>query len=250
MFFSTPLGPLVILYAVVGILLCILYTARIRLSREIENLSEEVERLIIDERNISRKSSFVSSLEYRYDLASRSLENTNTVALIDQTYRKQRLKVLGISFQYEKIEELCRIAPNIMITLGLFGTFFGITLALLSLTNEVSQEPSNSIINSQLLSVPIQSMSIAFRTSLIGVAFSLLLTVLNNIFDTSLSRNHLVSLLEDYLDNIRQIKGGRSRTNDIIQGVANRFDEFLIRFGQTVRGAVEASLKEKIGEDP
>jgi chromosome segregation ATPase len=225
---------------------------RIILYGEIVNNTKKVRRLLGGNTSES-KPEIVKKLEDRFKAASHYLEEVNSAALIDGIYGEQKITFLWIPFGYDRIDYFCRILPNLLLSFGLLGTFLGITLNLSNLSQTITQLQGNTNINQDLvfaeLQKPLQGMGIAFITSLIAVFFSSVLTVVNLIWNTGLAKSQLISSLEDYLDNVYQPTiQGQTRLDKVVKGMADTFDNFLTRFGQTVREGVESALKEKIEE--
>ena len=218
---------------------------RFALHRHLVFLEERVRRLI-NRGERGNQPEIVKELERRFRDASFNLEQVNTVALIDQIYSRE--KVWSISC--EQIDYFCRILPNLLLAFGLLGTFFGITINLSALSQTISQT-NTSDVNSLVreLQEPLKGMGIAFTASLAGLLFSALLTVVNFIKNTSLAKYKLISSIEDYLDNIYQPSiPGHTRIDKALDRLVDEFQNFLGRFGTTVREAVETSLGEKIKE--
>ncbi|RQH23133.1 hypothetical protein [Okeania hirsuta] len=235
--------PLVIVLVIVPSVVAILL--RIVLHFDLVNQGNKVRRLI-NQQSVN-KPRFIEYLEDRFTDASSKLEQVNTGALIDQVYSRQRL--FGL-ISYEQIEYFCRILPNLLVSFGLLGTFIGITINLTSLSQTVSDTNATDV-SSLLreLQVPLQGMGIAFTSSLVAILFSAVVTAVNFIFNTSLAKTRLISLLEDYLDNIYlQTLEGQTQLDKVVKAVAYSFEGFLTRFGQTVRVGVESALQDKIQE--
>lgn len=227
---------LVVLPSVIAILL------RMTLHFHLIGKAIQVKKLIDGKE--SRKPTMVKLLESRFASASSNLEQVNTPALIAQVYSRQHLGLIP----YEQIDYLCRILPNLLLSFGLLGTFIGITINLTSLSQTISDtNPTDISSLLQELQAPLQGMGIAFTTSLVAIFFSALLTAINFLFNTNLSKYRLVSLLEDYLDNIYlQTLAGQTQLDKVVKSVASSFDGFLNRFGQTIRLAVESALQDKL----
>ncbi len=224
---------LVIIPAVAAIIL------RLKLYQHLGFLQRRVIRLI-NRDSSGEKPKIIEELERRFQKARNNLEQVNTPALIDQLYSREKLWI----FTYEELDYFCRILPNLLLVFGLFGTFLGITINLTSLSatiNQTNVSDINSIVTE--LEKPLQGMSIAFTTSLIALIFSAILTVFNSIKNTSIAKYRLLSSLEDYLDNIYQPEiPGYTRLDIIVNRMVSQQDEFLSRFGTTVRDAVESSM--------
>lgn len=227
---------LVVLPSLAAILL------RFVLNLYLDSLGSRVRKLIYQQ--TSKKPSIVQDLESRFAQASSKLEQVNTPALIAQVYSRQQLGLIHC----EQIDLFCRILPNLLLSFGLLGTFIGITINLTSLSETVS-DTSATDISSLLreLQAPLQGMGIAFTTSLVAIFFSAILTAVNFLFNTNLSKYRLLNLLEDYLDNVYlQTLAGETQLDKVVKAVAYSFDGFLNKFGQTITVAVQSALEDKV----
>lgn len=186
----------------------------------------------------------MQELEKRFREASNNLEQVNTTALIEQIYSQEKVGFASC----EQIEYICKTLPNLLIAFGLLGTFLGITMNLSSLSQTIKQTNSSDVSSLvQELQAPLQGMSIAFTTSLAGIFFSAIITIVNLFRNTSIVKYKLISALEDYLDNIYLPEvQGNSRLDKAVDRLVDEFTSFLGRFGTTVREAVESSLGAKI----
>lgn len=215
----------------------------------LKSSADKVKRLVTRGNSPGRQPKIVTELEASYQEASSKVEQVNTVALIDQVYGRERFWFI-LSWNCEQTDYFCRGLPNLLLAFGLLGTFLGITFNLSNLSqtiNQVDVSDINSLVHK--LQEPLQGMGIAFITSLIAVACSSFLTVVNIIKNTSFAKTLLISSLEDYLDNVYQPTiPGHTRTDKAVDRLVTEFSSFLYRFGDTVRTAVEDSLKEKLQE--
>ena len=236
--------PLIIILVIIPSFVAILL--RMVLYFDLANQEDKVKRLI-SQQLVNNKPKFIKYLEERFADASSKLEQVNTGALIDQVYSRQRL--LGL-VSLRQVEYFCRILPNLLVSFGLLGTFAGITINLTSLSQTISDTNATDV-SSLLkeLEVPLKGMGIAFVTSLVAILFSALVTLINLIFNASLAKTRLISLLEDYLDNIYlQTIQGQTQLDKVVKTIAYSFEEFLTTFGQTVRVGIESALQDKIQE--
>ncbi|MCR5576529.1 MAG: MotA/TolQ/ExbB proton channel family protein [Oscillospiraceae bacterium] len=102
-------------------------------------------------------------------------------------------------------ERFLNNAVSLFVTLGLFGTFLGLSLSVSSLT-EMLGFTNNSEWLSVLDSVggglmsALSGMGVAFYTSLVGVACAIVLTLLRSIFSVQAAREKLETSLELWLD--------------------------------------------------
>lgn len=218
---------------------------RMALHLHLTVLAQKVRRLI-HWQPLNRKPEIIDYVEQRYAESITRLEQVNTGALIDQVYSQEQVLFLSC----DQIEYFGRILPNLLLSLGLLGTFIGITLNLTALSETISNSTATDI-NALLeaLQKPLQGMGIAFFTSLVSIFFSAVLTVVNGLFNTAIAKTKFVDALEDYLDNVYlQTLEHNTRFDRIIQGMNHSFEGFLNRFGQMVSASVELALKEKMEE--
>ena len=98
-------------------------------------------------------------------------------------------------------------AVSLFVTLGLFGTFLGLSHSVSSLTELISYSNTSewlSVLDSVgggLMSA-LSGMGVAFYTSLVGVACSIILTILRAIFNPETARQQLEIQMELWLDHI------------------------------------------------
>jgi hypothetical protein len=124
--------------------------------------------------------------------------NTNTPAIINNAFCA---RLSGLLF----CERFMNNAVSLFVTLGLFGTFLGLSLSVSSLTQLISLSSTEewlSILNSVgggLISA-LSGMGVAFYTSLVGVACSILFTVLRTIMNPQVQREKLETMTELWLD--------------------------------------------------
>ena len=103
-------------------------------------------------------------------------------------------------------ERFLNNAVSIFVTLGLFGTFLGLSLSVSSLTELISYSNTSewlSVLDSVgggLMSA-LSGMGVAFYTSLVGAGCSILLTVLRSIFSPATLRSKMETRVELWLDN-------------------------------------------------
>ena len=102
-------------------------------------------------------------------------------------------------------ERFLNNAVSLFVTLGLFGTFLGLSLSVSSLTELISYSNTSewlSVLDSvgDGLMSSLSGMGVAFYTSLAGVACSIILTVLRTVFNPQNERETLETRMELWLD--------------------------------------------------
>ena len=145
--------------------------------------------------NLNRDNDFLRYVVNSYaDAYKRHGRDVNTPAIISEGVSSR----LGGSLLCERF---LNNAVSLFVTLGLFGTFVGLSLSVSSLTEMLSFSS-----DSELLSVldglmsALSGMGVAFYTSLVGVACSIMLTILRSIFSVQAAREMLETRLELWLD--------------------------------------------------
>ena len=125
-------------------------------------------------------------------------QDTNTPAIITDTVAS---RLSGLLF----CERFLNNAVSIFVTLGLFGTFLGLSISVASLTELLrysNGEDWLSVMDSVgggLLSA-LSGMGVAFYTSLVGAGCSILLTILKTIFNPQAAREQMETRMELWLD--------------------------------------------------
>ena len=148
--------------------------------------------------NLKRENSFLRFVVNDYaDAYKRHGKDVNTPAVIANGVSTK----LGGSLLCERF---LNNAVSLFVTLGLFGTFLGLSLSVSSLTELLGSNTNEWLnvldsVGGGLMSA-LSGMGVAFYTSLVGVACSILLTVLRSIFSVQNAREKLQVRLELWLD--------------------------------------------------
>ena len=185
-----PLGLVVIavilgLFALALLLLFITYARYSRLAALVGNLN--------------RDNSFLRFVVNSYaDAYKRQGKDVNTPAVVAN----------GVSTRLSGsllCERFLNNAVSLFVTLGLFGTFLGLSLSVTSLTEMIGYSNTSewlSVLDSvgEGLMSALSGMGVAFYTSLVGVACSIVLTILRSIFSVQNARDKLETRLELWLD--------------------------------------------------
>ena len=139
-------------------------------------------------------------------------QDVNTPAIITSSIRAR----MGLELFCERF---LNNAVSLFVTLGLFGTFLGLSLSVASLTELISYSNTSewlSVLDSVgggLMS-SLSGMGVAFYTSLVGVACSIVLTILRAVMNPEGLRSALETELELYLDHRVAPTLATDRAND------------------------------------
>jgi methyl-accepting chemotaxis protein len=214
------------------------------LYQDLQNLNKKTRRLV-DNQSEGIQPRFINLLQQRFTKASEKLENVNTIAIIDGIYHQETFTIFNFKIRHEQGEYITKTLPNLLLAFGLLGTFLGITLNLNSISQIINTGGTNIVDLTSQLQQPLQSMGIAFITSLIGLFCSSILTIINLRYNISLEKNSLLNNLEDYLDNIYKVKiKGYSRLDEAVNKMVDKQTEFLTRFHENVGQVLERTFKE------
>ena len=148
--------------------------------------------------NLNRDNDFLRYVVNDYANAYRQHgKDVNTPAIVANGVNSR----LGGSLLCERF---LNNAVSLFVTLGLFGTFLGLSLSVSSLTELLGSNTGEwlSVLDSVgggLMSA-LSGMGVAFYTSLVGVACSIVLTILRSIFSVQHTREKMETRLELWLD--------------------------------------------------
>ena len=220
---------LVVLPTIVAIVL------RFCLYRHLKSLARKTRRLLGGVRPEST-SKMITKLEQRLVDSNLNPDQLNTAAVIEGAYGDETFYFLGLSLNCDFIDNFCRILPNLLLSFGLLGTFIGITFNLSNLSQTITQVDINDVRNLvEELNQPLQGMGVAFTTSLVAIACSSLLTVLNLLWNTNIIKASLLSSTEDYIDNIFLPKiQPVSSLEEAIAQFSKDFDGMVHKLGDTI----------------
>lgn len=161
--------------------------------------------------------------------------DTNTPAIVSSA-------ITNNLHTYLMFERFLSNAVSLFVTMGLLGTFLGLSLsvsslsALLGSTADWQNELNN--MGSGLLSA-LSGMGVAFYTSLFGVGCSIILTILRTIFNPEAIRQELENEMELWLDHRTAPRLSTDRVKDDSELVKR-----MIGGMNTAANAMDSSLKD------
>ena len=230
---------LVIIPTIIGIL------ARLFLYLHLTNSAQKT-RYLLEGRTIDRVPNIVKKIEQRFQNFNSAPEEVNTTAIIAGNYSQEKCRILGIPFNCEAVAYFTRILPNLLLSFGLLGTFLGITINLTNLSQTITQVDITDVrsLVSQL-NQPLQGMGIAFITSLIAIACSSLLTVINLFWNTNIAKATLINFLEDYTDNYCL---PRLQTVNPLETAINHFSDNCDLMLNNLSNSIEKAITKSFGK--
>lgn len=120
--------------------------------------------------------------------------------------------------------KLIQMTISVFILLGVLGTFIGLTISLGSINGADEQLIEN-------VSAVLSGIDIAFYTSIVGMSFSLIMTILVKVCNTEFILTDTMLLVESHLESHEQYGMHRVITvsemiHESLQGVVSAFDGF------------------------
>ena len=181
-------------------------------------------------------------------------QDVNTPAIISDVIGR-RLSPLLLG------ERFLNNAVSLFVTLGLFGTFLGLSLSVASLSQLIALSNTDQWLNvldsvgGGLLSA-LSGMGVAFYTSLVGAGCSIVLTILRTILNPQAEREKLETRLELWLDTevapglavetatdevslVKRMIAALTGTADTIQASMKDAGDALVRTATQNRSAME-----------
>lgn len=150
-------------------------------------------------------------------------------------------------------ERFLNNAVSLFVTLGLFGTFLGLSMSVSSLTELISFSNGSEwlgvldSVGGGLMSA-LSGMGVAFYTSLVGVACSIILTLLRAIFSPDTLRSAMENEMELWLDHkvaprlsTNRCKDDSELVNKMIVGL-NAAADSMDRTLKTTTAALQGTL--------
>ena len=227
------------LFVAAVILLCRVYFGYRRISALVDEDSPE-------------QDEFLRSTLREFSAAYREFgENTNTPGIIENV---MGTRLSGLLF----CERFLNNSVSIFVTLGLFGTFLGLSLSVASLTKLISYSNTSewlSVLDSVgggLMSA-LSGMGVAFYTSLVGAGCSIILTILRTIFSPQSQREKLVTQMELWLDHTVAPSLATVAEKDeakIVKGMIDALNKTADSMDRTLRASADDMKKTLEGSKP
>jgi methyl-accepting chemotaxis protein len=175
--------------------------------------------------------------------ATESYSEVNTQAIIEKNFNLH-LRILALG------ERFIKNSNTLLITLGLFGTFVGLTAAVAELSGlfiemDISALMENAGIQTLIRKLigSLEGMSVAFVTSLVGVGCSIILTILLTIFSAEEARENLMVQIEEYLDNVVALVVSQDKETEY-SIMNNILRETFMEFGDRIQTSLQKTVED------
>ncbi len=171
-----------------------------------------------------------------------SYSEVNTQAIIEKSFN---LRLRGMALG----ERFIKNTNALLITLGLFGTFVGLTVAVSQIAGIFINMDMNDIVENEgiqnllrSLVSSLQGMSVAFVTSLVGIGCSIILTILLTVVNAEEVRENLMIHIEEYLDNTVSLVVAQDKETEYTM-MNNILRETFMEFGDKIRSSLEKTVE-------
>jgi methyl-accepting chemotaxis protein len=184
----------------------------------------------------------LNSIVQEYKIAAKnSLSEVNTQAIIEKSFN-ENMKLMAIA------ESFVKKSPAILVILGLFGTFWGLTASVTKLIEIITSNIINDVeVNMgqllESLSGTASGMGVAFSTSLFGIAFNILLTVIFIFASCEDARVSLMVIIEEYLDNTVSIVISKDKQTEYTM-LNNILRETFVEFGAKIQESMTKTVED------
>lgn len=127
--------------------------------------------------------------------------------------------------------KLVQMTVSVFILLGVLGTFIGLTISLGSIETTVDQLVEN-------VSGVLSGIDVAFYTSIVGMGFSLIMTILVRVFNTEYLLTDFMLKLESLLEGEEQ--HGMNRMIQVSEMIHQEIEHLQATNEQSLQGIVQA----------
>ena len=173
----------------------------ILLNQRIRPLSEKLARLHQEGAVHDDLASDLQACRSRYEALLQNVDDVDTAEFSAGFIETLNLRFMGRSVTAATVQSWVRQAPSILISLGLLGTFAGLTVGLQQISGILGMKlsPDEAM---KALSALMTPMSAAFETSLLGLLLSLIVLIWTQITGTRTCLESCESLLSSWLETV------------------------------------------------
>ena len=191
---------------------------------------------------------FLKAIEDKYILLMKNTDNLN--AMTFSAGETSGLRILRRRVSASKLQYYVNQAPALLVSLGLLGTFAGLTTGLGEIEDVLRPNISPQEAVTSLGNI-ITPMSLAFRTSLLGLSLSLTLTVLGQITGWRHQIEQLDDSLAAWLETIVPIKHGKKLSSPLRNAIVElnkSSNELPNKIADATRQSIQSSFSVKLDE--
>ena len=213
----------------------------ILLGQRIRPLSEQLARLHQEGAAHDDLTSDLQICRSRYESLLQNVDDVDTAEFSAGFIETLNLRFLERSVTAATVQSWVRQAPSILISLGLLGTFAGLTVGLKQIGGLLSKSlsPAEAMNSLSALMTP---MSAAFETSLLGLLLSLVVLTWTQISGTRSCLESCEALLSSWLETVLPQQLGVKVMTPLRQSLED-LNSTIKRLPSDLSSAVDAGMK-------
>jgi hypothetical protein len=190
----------------------------------------------------------LEQIEYRYIELNKHVDNIDAAEFSSGEIERLSLRIFGRDVTAGSAHSWIIQAPGILISLGLLGTFWGLTVGLGQISGALAPgaTPEQTM---NTLSAIVAPMGTAFQTSLIGLLLSLIVLIASQLSGARTCLERCESLLSSWLETVLPLTLGDELMTPLkksIDGLNDTVRRLPDDISWSVERAMQAAFAEKL----
>jgi len=211
------------------------------LNRRIRPLSEKLIRLHQTPTEDVAHESDLGSFQRRYQNLMKYTDDVDTAEFSAGLIETLELRFLGRSLTAASAQSWVKQSPSLLISLGLLGTFVGLTVGLNQISGILTKELNPSAAMSAL-SALMTPMAAAFETSVLGLLVSLVILFWTQLSGTRTCLERCEALLSSWLETVLPQQLGAKLMTPLRQSL-NELNDTTQRLPSALFSAVSEAMQ-------
>lgn len=220
------------------------------LDRRIRPLSDKLVRLHQTPSIEMTHEGEIGNFQARYQELMKHADDVDTAEFSGGLIETLELRFLGRSLTVASAQSWVKQSPSLLISLGLLGTFAGLTVGLNQIGGILTKELNPSAAMSAL-SALMTPMSAAFETSLLGLLLSLVVLIWTQVAGTRTCLERCEALLSSWLETVLPQQLGEKLMTPLRQSL-NELNETIERLpcdlSSAVSDAMQSAFRAKLND--
>lgn len=192
----------------------------------------------------------LQEIRERYIALLSHVDNIDTAEFSAGEIERLSLRILGREVTAASAHSWIHQAPGILISLGLLGTFWGLTVGLGEISGVLTRSlnPAEAM---NALSAIVAPMGTAFQTSLLGLLLSLIVLIISQLSGARTCLERCESLLSSWLETVLPQELGDKLMTPLkksIDGLNATANQLPAAISQSVEEAMQAAFAEKLAK--
>lgn len=189
-------------------------------------------------------------IRQRYIALLSHVDNIDTAEFSAGEIERLSIRILGREITAASAHSWIHQAPGILISLGLLGTFWGLTVGLGEISGVLTRSlnPAEAM---NALSAIVAPMGTAFQTSLLGLLLSLIVLIISQLSGARTCLERCESLLSSWLETVLPQELGDKLMTPLkksIDGLNATANQLPAAISQSVEEAMQAAFADKLAK--